>query len=372
LIGFDDGGYAQRTWTLAIVGFCAVTVLALLLRNDLALGPPEWVSIAGLAALSAWMVVSSAWGIPGTNGAPEAERALLYLSALADFLVVVRPERILSLLVGVVAGIVTVGSYALVRRTFEGAAHDPFEGSLLVGPLGYSNALGILAAVGLALAVALLLGERRRPAKALLVAAIAVLGATLALTSSRGAVLALVCGLLALALVHPRLTRPSRAWVAVGAVVLVCTVAWVGSSHPSTFGDRSPYWRAALDDAAAHPLVGSGAGSFAEYWAAHRTVDTSVQDAHSLYLESLSELGPVGLLLVPVVLVPPLAAVATRRWDASVAAAVGAYVAFLVHAGIDWDWEMPATTIAGLACAAALLLSLRHSRAARSEATPSG
>jgi hypothetical protein len=34
-------------------------------------------------------------------------------------------------------------------------------------------------------------------------------------------------------------------------------------------------------------------------------------------------------------------------------------VAYLVHAGIDWDWEMPAVTVAALACGVALLLAAR-------------
>ena len=35
--------------------------------------------------------------------------------------------------------------------------------------------------------------------------------------------------------------------------------------------------------------------------------------------------------------------------------ALAAYAAFLVHASVDWDWEMTAVTVAALACAAALL-----------------
>jgi len=31
-----------------------------------------------------------------------------------------------------------------------------------------------------------------------------------------------------------------------------------------------------------------------------------------------------------------------------------------VHAGLDWDWEMPATTLAGLALAAALIGNARR------------
>jgi hypothetical protein len=33
--------------------------------------------------------------------------------------------------------------------------------------------------------------------------------------------------------------------------------------------------------------------------------------------------------------------------------AVATYTAFLIHAGLDWDWEMPAVIVAGLCCGAA-------------------
>jgi hypothetical protein len=42
---------------------------------------------------------------------------------------------------------------------------------------------------------------------------------------------------------------------------------------------------------------------------------------------------------------------------------LGAYVAFLVHAGVDWDWEMTAVTMAALACGVALLLAARGAEA---------
>jgi predicted Zn-dependent protease len=35
---------------------------------------------------------------------------------------------------------------------------------------------------------------------------------------------------------------------------------------------------------------------------------------------------------------------------------LGGYVAYLVHAAQDWDWELPAVTLAGLGCAVALLI----------------
>jgi cytochrome c-type biogenesis protein CcmH/NrfG len=42
------------------------------------------------------------------------------------------------------------------------------------------------------------------------------------------------------------------------------------------------------------------------------------------------------------------------------ALAIGAYVAFLVHAGVDWDWELTAVTLTGLLCGVALLIAARR------------
>ncbi len=51
----------------------------------------------------------------------------------------------------------------------------------------------------------------------------------------------------------------------------------------------------ALDDYRAHAALGSGAGTFERWWLADRDVALKVRDAHSLYLETLAELGPFGL-----------------------------------------------------------------------------
>jgi hypothetical protein len=123
--------------------------------------------------------------------------------------------------------------------------------------------------------------------------------------------------------------------------------------------NRSEYWHVAWRETEDHPWLGGGAGSFQRYWLAHRRVGLSVLDAHSLYLETLAELGPLGLALLLCALAVPFWALGTARRHPLAASALGAYVAFLVHAGIDWDWEMPAVTLAGLFCGIALLLAAR-------------
>ena len=104
-----------------------------------------------------------------------------------------------------------------------------------------------------------------------------------------------------------------------------------------------------------------GPGRFEQYWNKHRPIKLKVRDAHSLYLEMLAELGPVGLAPARRGAwarhsSPPFARAAIRSCPASLAA----YVAYLAHAGVDWDWEMPAVTLAALACAAALLAAPRE------------
>ena len=127
---------------------------------------------------------------------------------------------------------------------------------------------------------------------------------------------------------------------------------------------RSEYWRVAWREYEDHPWLGDGAGSYQRFWLRDRREGLPVLDAHSLYLETLSELGPLGLVLLLGTLALLLGAARVARRHPLACAALGAYVAFLVHAGIDWDWEMPAVTLAALVCGVALLL------AARSAETP--
>jgi O-antigen ligase len=123
--------------------------------------------------------------------------------------------------------------------------------------------------------------------------------------------------------------------------------------------NRSDYWRVAWRETEDHPFLGGGAGSYQRFWLRHRRADLPARDAHSLYLETLAELGPVGLALLLCALGTPLVALGAARRHTLAAAAFGAYVAFLVHAGIDWDWEMTAVTLAALSCGIAVLLAAR-------------
>jgi O-antigen ligase/polysaccharide polymerase Wzy-like membrane protein len=118
---------------------------------------------------------------------------------------------------------------------------------------------------------------------------------------------------------------------------------------------RAELWHAAWHDSKAHPVLGSGPGTYEQYWNQHRPIQHKVRDAHNLYLEVLAELGPIGLILLGLAIGAPLVAAVVARGHPLVPLALAAYAAFLVHATVDWDWEMGAVTLAALACAAALL-----------------
>jgi hypothetical protein len=123
---------------------------------------------------------------------------------------------------------------------------------------------------------------------------------------------------------------------------------------------RTEQFHTAWQQVTDHPVLGGGAGSFDEYWFQHRRVASTVHDAHNLYLETLAELGPPGLLLLVLVLGVPLAAVRRARSSPLAAAACGAFFAYLVHAAVDWDWEMPTVTLAALFCGLALMAAARR------------
>jgi hypothetical protein len=122
---------------------------------------------------------------------------------------------------------------------------------------------------------------------------------------------------------------------------------------------RSSLWSSASHDAQAHPWLGSGAGSFQQYYLEHRKGILYVKDAHNLYVETLAELGAVGLALLAVALAVPLAAAVVARHRRYAPFIFAAYVAYLVHAAADWDWEQSAITLLALFCGVLLLVSAR-------------
>jgi O-antigen ligase len=350
----------------------------------------------------------------------------------------------------------TVCLYALASRLFpeQFADFDAVAGYRLSEPVGYWNALGLLAALGALLALGLAARGERLGVRVAAGASTVPLALTCYFTFSRGAWIALAIGIVAALLLDPRrlqlgltmaivapwpslavllasssgpLTergghtlasaaedgrtvaavgvglalaaagavtlvaafearvRPSSAVrrigsvaAVVGAVVLVAAGV-LGLGGPSAIAKsfaaeatadgadlnerlfslsgngRVEQWRVALDDAFENPVLGSGAGSFKRYWLEHRPGAWSIRDAHTLYIEMLAELGPIGLVLILSVFGYPLVLAVRARRRPLVPIAAAVLVAFLARAAIDWDWEFPVLTLAAIACASVIV-----------------
>jgi hypothetical protein len=323
LLATQQGGYFPSAWRTGTVALAA-TALLIALRAP-ARPSRAAAAVGGAIALLLVLTLASAiWSIDASNSVLEAQRVLLYLVAFAAFALAGE-----GLEAGVVLGASGIAAWALAGRALHGAPVDAFEGRLLTGPLGYANGLGVLVAI--AAAVTTVAAVRRR--QALLGAPLVVLLPALALTDSRASWIALLVGVAAGLL-------GGAVAVAAGLALAALLIA-----APAAVGDRADWWHAARLEGVHHPFGGAGAGTFHDLYrglpAAH--------DAHSLYLQAFAELGAPGTLLVVAVVVIAIAA-ALRNGHAPAAAGL---VVFALHAGVDWDWQLPAVTVAALALAAA-------------------
>jgi O-Antigen ligase len=349
LIAADQGSYFEHSWPWAGLALAATGALALLAPVDVRIGRASGVLIAAMVGISLWTLISWLWSAEPPNTLDEALRSPIYIAAAVTFVALAGMGGSLGIACGVAAGTTGIAAYALLHRALGG--RDP-QTTLLAAPLGYANALGALCAIGLAV-VAVLAWHGRRNRLVAVGAAIAavLLIVALALTSSRGSWAALAAALVVMGAGQRR--RLAAAAVAVGlAAVSLLTVF---TAAPGLLQARGAYWQAAWQVVKRHPFLGSGAGTYDLAWAAYGDIGRweEALDAHSLYVETLAELGVLGFVLVLCLLVPAAVAVGSGRLSLGQSAALAGAVAYLVHAGLDWDWELPAVTVVGIACLAA-------------------
>jgi hypothetical protein len=123
--------------------------------------------------------------------------------------------------------------------------------------------------------------------------------------------------------------------------------------------NRYDYWRVSWHAFEDHPLQGVGAGAFSVPWFRSRSLDENVSDAHSWQANALAETGLVGLAVLALVLLLPLAGIRTARtssgaWPIAAVALGGAGVYFVLHASTDWLFRIPAIAIPGFVVLGAL------------------
>ncbi len=467
-LGAAHGGYFATAWGWAALGLAWSAGVALVVRSQIHYTRLELAACAALATFVVWIGVSALWSQSVSRSVLDAERALLYVAGLLAVFTVARSATLRHLLGGILAAIAALATYAVATRLFPErlGSFDPVSAYRLGAPVGYWNALGILAVIGILLALGTANAGKLLLTRAFAGASLVPLSSALFFTYSRGAWIALFLGLTAqIALEKRRLqlittillvgTAPALAvWLssrssalthmksslekasaqghrlaivllaltifgglialALGAagrrvhvpadlrrtyaIVLVAALVlglgamfqrygdpvtmtrtaynnFTGSANPrkgtdlntrlfSLWGNGRPtMWKLAWRDAEAHPWLGSGAGTYELFWARNRPYPNKVVDAHGLYAQALAEVGPIGLGLLTLLLVIPLAAVARARAHPLGSAAFAGYVAYLFHAGVDWDWQMPVVTLVGLFCGGALLLAARRGSA---------
>ena len=122
---------------------------------------------------------------------------------------------------------------------------------------------------------------------------------------------------------------------------------------------RPDYWRVSLSDFRASPIHGRGAETFGLSWDRERPRVEEATEGHSLWIETLGELGLVGVLLLAGAIGTLAFAVVTRvrgRLRPLYGCIAAAGLAWLIHSAIDWDWELTALSawvFAAGGCAAA-------------------
>ncbi len=352
------GSHARLSWPLNYWNALGALV---------ALGLPLLLSIATsartLAAQAAAAAAIPAMALCGyltfsRGGAIAAAAALIVFIALV-------PDRIpkLATLLTVAAGSAALIAGAVHRHAIEQGltgATARHEGATLLVAMILVCAGVALAQVGIALAA-----RHGTPPK------------LLQISPRRASVLlagAVGIGLVAALALHAP-ERLSHAWRAFKqpetAALHQDTLARFGVLSGN---DRYLYWKTAIDALPGHLLRGWGPGTFQLIWLPRAPISNYVRNAHSLYIETLVEVGLIGLLLLAgfLLLVFGTAirrvAKSTLAVRAQAAGVAAACMAFLVSAASDWIWQVPVLPVALLLLAAAVLAPAERAAVLRQRA----
>jgi len=444
----SQGAYFSQSWGWVALAFLVPTTVLLVLGRVEAPGRLRTAFAVLVGALGVWIALSSIWSISTAATAREVERMLVYVAVALAVAFVLRRGDAAGVLGGALVGIGLVSAYALATRLFPDRL-DTYDDSIisyrLAEPLGYWNALGLLATIGLVVAVGFIAHARRTAVVLVAAAATPILATTLYFTFSRGAWAALAIGLVVAITLDPRRLRllwtavvvaiPSAFCIGyasqqqalttedapaaaaareghrVAVVLLVVVVAaallgvaaravsarvgvsrrarrgvdlalagvavvsaaavFVAVGGPSGVTDRvrsEPVTGADLNgrlfnisangrdetlDVAweswrDRPVLGAGSGSFEYVWYEYRSSKSVVRDAHSLYMETLTELGLVGLALIVALPVLLLVGGIRARRHRFVPVGAAALVAWAAASALDWHWEMVGVTLTAL------------------------
>jgi hypothetical protein len=230
VLAFKSGGYFDEPRLYAGLAACALVVIAAIAsRRPLPQSRPGRLALAGLALLAIWVALSITWAPLSTPAVADADRLLLYLAGFTAALAVLDARGAVRALEPAVAlGCLLVVGYGLSERVLPGVFELTRDGSAfgrLSQPISYWNAMGTVAALGFVLALRVA-GDptRRRWLRVAAAASAAPLGLGVQLPLSRGALGALVVGLVLLALLarDRAQLRAFAVMVPAGVIAAVC------------------------------------------------------------------------------------------------------------------------------------------------------
>ncbi len=474
---------------LAVVVAIVLTPAARSLLEDPKYG--LW-PVALLIAFTALSGLSVVWSVQPDLSWQDAGRLLAYSGVFGASVALVRlaPDRWPAILGGLTLAATIVCAYALATKVFPGRLAPAVTYARLEEPYGYWNAIGLTAAMG---AIGCLWLGARRSGHALLSAlaypAMGIMGVTLMLAYSRGALVALAIGVALWLCIVPLRLR-SAAVLIVGGIGATAVVGWDFSRHALTTDNiplaqrataghqlgvlllvmvllltlagvaigflssrrplsrttrtrsgaillalvvltlvgfagalahshrgftgsithaadtltnpnakvppnspgrltavasvRARYWKQALDVFDAHPALGVGAAGYETASLRYRTVLLEVKHAHGFVVQTLADLGAIGLVLALGLLFTWMAAAGrathpfNRRWTSwrtwlqipagarpgwrrsprpytpervGMLSMLCLVVVFGVHSFVDWTWYVPGDAFVALVCA---------------------
>jgi hypothetical protein len=321
----------------------------------IAIGVPLVLHVATAARTTLWRAAAAA-ALPlmaltafltlSRGGIAAAVIAAVVFLALTSNRLALLPTLALSGLGSLVLIAAAAGRDALQDGLLNSTAESQGD-SLLLVVLLVCALVGVLQA-----AVVLGLRDRERPAWTRV--------------SPRNALVALGVGLLVALVVAGAVGAPGRVSDAWGEFKEKGSPGKGTERLGSVAGqNRYQLWSAAVKENASEPLTGTGSGTFEYWWARNADVEEIVRDTHSLYLQTLGELGIVGLALLAAFLALVLGGGGFLLLGAApgdrpaLAAALGGCVAFCVTATFDWMWQLPVLPVALLILAAAILTAAR-------------
>ena len=234
------GAYFPTAWGWCVLSLGWAAVLLLVLGDRILLGGLGRLFVCSASLVVGWTALSIVWSSDVEQSVLEVERGLIYVIGTFVFVLVARGQAITGLLSGLLTGIVWISIQALEGRLFAGTGGGSAQIVLgrLAEPVGYSNALGLLAVMAALIALGMAVHGRTLNARVCAAGALPVLLATGYFTFSRGAALALAAGLVCATLLDPRRLR----LLTVGSVVALPALmtVWLASRAPGLTSISAP------------------------------------------------------------------------------------------------------------------------------------